>query len=547
MTSTMTLCPACRHEIAAGVKECPACGVIVSRFRPRSSPRPRPALAAASPAIPAPVKAAPSARRLLGIVALGLLGGLVVTALYWQAKIKPRLAAIEGGGRPLRPAENRPGPEVPAELRAASLAGHFDREADLPGDPVGLGWNGREFVLGNRREPWGFLRARREGDRLHVAKVPVIEPTYHQRIGVNAVTWNGSNWIGITTGAWFQAGDQDVFTVHDPETLQVQRWVPAPPLLGGLAWDGTSYWAGTRKHTADAAGEAYLYRFDASFAVLARHAAPGVGCQGLAWDGTNLYWVDVFSDNLHVLDVGGGEPRVVETVSAGLDYLSGVAFDGDDLWVAEYGEKRLHRLSRSTSASWRKTSSPSPAGVVAVEAATDAAAPGPSPSEAEVAELRRALRSDDSFERMRAEHEMRRRGVPVDYASDQDRTPDRSPDGVGVDSWSIEVRGGDLYASWDIFFGSEFFAGHAPAAGNPFSIPVFARYTFTVTGASLPEPVERAWDAQAGANFLRDQHLASGLGPGRHQVSLFIHVQYVKADGTAQILNHSTVSLSVER
>jgi hypothetical protein len=119
---------------------------------------------------------------------------------------------------------------------------------------------------------------------------------------------------------------------------------PAPPQLGCLAWDGSGYWAATRKNTEDEPVPALLYRLSPGFEVLSETPAPAPGCQGMAWDGKNVWLADVFSDLLYVLDVGGAQPAVVRRVDPDLDYLSGVAFYGGGIWVVEYGSNGLARL-----------------------------------------------------------------------------------------------------------------------------------------------------------------------------------------------------------
>ena len=79
---------------------------------------------------------------------------------------------------------------------------------------------GSGFVLGNRDEPWGFLRVDRSGeDRFEVRKVTVTEPTYGQSLAFTGVGFDGRQVVGLTTGAWFQEADEPVFTIHDAATL----------------------------------------------------------------------------------------------------------------------------------------------------------------------------------------------------------------------------------------------------------------------------------------------------------------------------------------
>ena len=79
---------------------------------------------------------------------------------------------------------------------------------------------------------------------------------------------------------------------------------------------------------------------------------PAVGCQGLAWDGQHLWWVDVFTDELIILDTGGLSPKTIHRYETDFKYLSGIVYDGTDIWVAEYGDNRLYRLDRRLLVLW---------------------------------------------------------------------------------------------------------------------------------------------------------------------------------------------------
>ena len=69
----------------------------------------------------------------------------------------------------------------------------------------------------------------------------------------------------------------------------------------------------------------------------------------------------------------------------------------------------------------------------------------------------------------------------------------------------------------------------------------------TVSGDTLPQDIEKEYEADAGTNTRDDELLASGLGPGKYNVSVFIHVQYRKPDGGAMILNDNAGSVHIER
>jgi hypothetical protein len=429
------------------------------------------------------------------------------------------------------------------EVRAIeSTSPEFDLVLEMPGSPGGLASNGREIVVGNRMKPWGAIRVRRDGSHYIAKQVAMIEPRHRQQMSVSTLTWNGKNFVGITTGSWFGKTTDDVFTIHDPETLQVLETKAAPPLLGGLAWDGTSYWASTRKNTVDSEEEAFFYRLDRDFNVIRKTTPPALGCQGLAWDGSRLWFVDVFSDSIYVLDVSGAEPRVVHTQNTPLDYLSGVTWHDDAIWIADYDDNRLRRLGEVTRAAWLGIR----ARPTRALASTLTPAPAGGTSGESIDELRRKLRSESWSERMNAEMKLDQLGAPVDFARDQNNFVDRKPDDTEDIDWSIEVRDNAIWlVASRLWFGHDLFANRTQSP-SMVTVPVFARYTFTTRQPDGSES-EKQFDATAGDNTLLDVRLADATASGEYQVSLFIHVQYVDASGGGRILNNSAGFLEVRK
>lgn len=394
------------------------------------------------------------------------------------------------------------------ELRQAGAGGtDIDLAYALPGSPQGIATNGRELMIANRREPWGAIRLRRtRGGGFTSESLPIIEPRYEQKMQVNTLTWNGTHYAGITTASWFGRQTGDVFTIHDPKTMRVVRHVPAPPLLGCLAWDGTGYWAATRRNTRDAAEPVHLYRLDRDFGVIRKTESPAVGCQGLAWDGAHLWYADVFDDAIYILDVTGEKPRVVHRQFMNLEYLSGLVFFEDEIWLVDYGDDRLRRIRPASRIAWGgTTSSARPVLAAAIPAA-------------------RPPQTSDTY-----------------------KNPffDRDPADAEIIEWSAELRDGSIVASWSFWFGSDLFARNAQSS-SVITIEELARYEITVTAPDGSE-TKKTFDAVSGENTMRDVVLGKAIAPGEYRIGVFIHVQYVTADGQARILNNSGTSLELRR
>lgn len=401
---------------------------------------------------------------------------------------------------------------IPTSNRIRPIAGEgdFDLSFALPGDPMGMGWDGTSFVIGNRTDPWGFLRLRPDGaGGFRVEKIPVREPTYDQTINLDAVAWDGRRFVAYTTASWFQLPEGRVFTFHDPATLGLAGHAPAPPLLGALVWDQTGYWAGSRKNTEAAPEEAWLFRLDENLAEVSRYPPPGPGCQGLAWDGRRLWWADVFTDRIHILEVADGVPSEVSSHAAPFGYLSGIAFDGRSIWVTEYGEKRLHRLSDTAYAEWTGEAPPSAA------PASGAGAPEAS------------ARYENSFD------------------------PETGAEEVDLRRFELEIQGDRLVGSWEIFIGPGLFhtEGEKPAEPGAvtLTIPKFVKLEATVEGKGTGYRREIEIPVVPGTNIRRGEVLAEGLAPGKYSASFFVHAHYVDESGTSRILNASKGYLEVGR
>jgi hypothetical protein len=478
-------CQACTREIPINVERCPHCGTLQSlsgiSIRRQDS--------------------GTSWKRSAILLLCGLVGGGAVIGLVWYYKVKPRL---EGLGV-ITPDSKSLRETVDIEDQTAES---FDKRVTLPTEPMGIAFGRDEYILGNRKDPWGLVRMKPSKDKtsFELNTVPVHESNYKQKVSFNTITWNGQHYVTVTDGAWFNAPSKNVFCKHDPVSLEILSTTEAPDQIGCLAFDGTDYWGATRSNTVDSGEPVFLYRFDSALREISRHDAPGKGCQGLAWDGQFLWFADVFDDSIHVLDISEGSPKGVDRISAQLDYLSGVTFDGRDIWVSEYGNHQIHRLRP---------------------------------------EIRRRIarlsgRTDQSIESVSSVYSEPKLKDTYNAIS-----PEYPEDNTDVHEFSAEISNGILYGSWKIHYGEKLFESNTPSE-SAFSMPTFARYTVTVNGPGGAKLNEIKYDAQPGMNEMSSVQLANASDPGEYDISIFIHVQYVREDGVNQILNNSAPSLSLK-
>ena len=151
-------CQRCVLEIPLDVQRCPHCGTLqsVSGISVRR------------------VDSGSSWKRTLIILLIGLIGGGAVVGGYWYWKVKPRLQGLGV----VAPTSKKIRGSL--EIQEGSV-GDFDRKLTLPVEPLGFAFGKDEFVLGNRKDPWGFVRLEPNEDKstFDLTTVPVLETGEH--------------------------------------------------------------------------------------------------------------------------------------------------------------------------------------------------------------------------------------------------------------------------------------------------------------------------------------------------------------------------------
>jgi hypothetical protein len=563
----MKSCPACNRQVSIEATTCPFCGGIFAKWKERT-PR---ASSPAPGALPLQYRAPSSTSGAAKYVAASILIILMAAGGYLAFRQWKRLTNFIA----VPQSEQSAARAVSVRFNPGS---DFDLTIDLDGDPLGLVCRGNEFLIGNRATPWGFIKCIRDGrDNIDAQKVPVLEAQFNQKLSFSTVAWNGKNYIGYCDGDYFNRPGKWVFTIHDPATLRVVTIIPAPEMLGGLVWDGKGYWAATRRNTADSGEAAFLYRLNEKFEVVGRTEPPAVGCQGLAWDGTHLWFADVFTDKIYLLRINKEKPSLAHTYTTRFDYLSGISFDGESIWIAEYDENRLHRLNPELKKAWAegeykiaRYDQPMPVSKppddpmdeslkeedvdqLLVELREDefktsailAELIRRGAKEQAVETLDRMLKDPDRRVHLRAKFAMKEFGIPAGFDRYLGGISSGSDEAALIEA-TAEIRGHNLLASWRIHFSPELFTSGLEQTDSPIGFPTFARYTITVEGPSLATPLVKKYEARPGENAAAEESLVSGLRPGKYSIKIFIHAQYVTSDGN-KILNRSYPSLQVEK
>lgn len=451
--------------------------------------------------------------RILRIVVIALLiGGLLIGA-YWYFNLHSRFTSTSQEIF----SQDRSKPQT-LKVRQDSEV-DFDLSIDVPGEPLGIASNFSEFILCNRAEPWGFLRLSQPDSKTYQAeKVPIVINTNNQKLTFQTVTYNGQNYVSYLDATYLISGARKIFAVHDPKTLAIVSHYKAPDLIGGLAWDGDGYWAATRLNTQNSSEPAYLYHLDKNFNVISKTEPPGVGCQGLAWDGINLWFVDVFSHQIHVLDVNGDKPQIIYSYKSHFNYLSGIGFDGENIWISEYDNKRLHRLKHELIAQWTGKE----------EESAEDTTPAPQAEPVQLTNQESPQITSDT---------------PTS-ATYKNNTVEVGDEEMAVTKLFAEIRENVLYGSWKIYCGEKLFKNQS-TEGSGESKPNNVKYTVNIEGENLGEPKKIEYIAEAGENIETDVELAKDLPPGKYSVSISMHAQYVNADGQENTINISSPSLDL--
>ncbi|MCP4582452.1 MAG: T9SS type A sorting domain-containing protein [candidate division Zixibacteria bacterium] len=129
------------------------------------------------------------------------------------------------------------------------------------------------------------------------------------------------------------------------DTGDVIHTVPAPVSgCQGLTWDGENLWVSSNHH-------AFHYKVSpVDGAVLATIPAPNDYVEGLAWDGTYLWSVDNDGnggdgDHVYKLDPSTGD--IVESFTSSITWTHGITWDGEYLWFNDFSTHMIYKVDSS--------------------------------------------------------------------------------------------------------------------------------------------------------------------------------------------------------
>lgn len=402
---------------------------------------------------------------------LFLLAAVVFLVIHYLPEIRWYFADVSKESR-----------TVPAE---ATQFTEFDLAIDLKARPAGITWSEKEFVIGNL-ETGTFLRVVKSGNQFTVR---------HQPAGkVVPFTWNGEKLIGFSETGMFEAWKKYYYTIHEGATFNVRARISAPESLGGVAWDGSGYWAATRKQNENERG--FLYRLDTKLKQVNKLVAPSPTCGGLAWDGSQLWFLDDAAKKLYVLNVSGIQAKILDTFDLPLRSAGGVAFDGESIWIADRNAGRLFRLSSDLSARWITPEAPAFLALARAPAASNY-----------------------------AEYSMPKPSTSVD---------------LYISSFSAQVLGNEVYVSWNMQFAPRFLD-----TSNVERRPTFGKITVTADSENLASPITRVFDLKEDRSFSDFVKMFSDAGHGEYRIRALVYLEYRDNVGKTRVLTRAVPPITI--
>lgn len=431
--------------------------------------------------------------------------------------------------------------------------------------PDGMTWNGQQLIFSNRVSPWGIVRITPlDNGQYRKAAIAVVEKDYQQQISLQGITWNGTSYVALTSGSWFQSKHKKVFIELDPVTFQINRVLSAAPEYAQcLAWDGINYWAGTRLHTADQKGRSILYKFDENLKIAAEYDGAGAGCQGMVWDGKYLWWGDVFADTITLYNIFNSiskSPSIAHQYKLTIDQQSGIAFDGTGIWFGDYRNKRLMHLNQDLYFDWLggDFEITDPGQLMLLERLGNYQSGDKSLDELVQPLLNGNIQAGDipgyiyTLRSRYSNDEVRQVLINVRNIVTQDSIislldrelndlvdvgkidyRDSSPvdkNSIKIEYFKGAIEKGNLVVSWKIVAGSEILSGID--ATRPQQIPddydftTFIRYRLTVTDQQSGSVQEYDYDYFGDVEVQEDMLLLEGITPGKYKIDIETEAQY---------------------
>jgi len=462
----------------------------------------------------------------------------------------------------LRPGEMRPAyvsQALQTTVETDLIIPRYEASINLSESLVGLAWNGEGFVSANDHSPFGFVRVFRDSDNATKTEdIPVVEKVTGEKLGFPGVAWNGANYISMLTHRSPLAGRHDYFTVHDPDSFSILKQVDAPPDIGCIAWDGKQYWAGTRIGIDSKATAGFLYLLDKDFKVLSKTEVPMRGCRGLAWDGYRILWADDLANSLHLVDVSSGDPRVIHVYQTSTGILSGVAYDNENLWIADLERKLIRRLDPRLQQQWLIGDYSVKSGLDLAKLNVQASgssveseemsivAPlirGPM-SQAQVDEFVTSTRTQYGYQRTK---ELLNYAIPRIFDQNVQRmvrshynymekyggfsyADDRvlAPEAIQFSYLNVFVENNILYGSWKVVVGKSIVEALDEPVPDNVSNPLHPsiRYTIIIEASNSNEPYKREFEIREGSDAQDNYVLLSELEGGQYVVRATMNAEY---------------------
>ena len=459
----------------------------------------------------------------------------------------------------------------------------FPSLINVDAKPDGLAWDGQNLVFSNRASPWGLVRITPlENGQYRKASIPVVDSDYQQQVSFQGLTWNGSSFVAVTSGDWFQSDFTTAFVELDPSTLQITQILgKAPDFAHCITWDGENYWAGTRFHTVDQAGKPTLYKFDQNLKLTDEFDGAGKGCQGMAWDGKFLWWGDVFSNTVSLYDIYNSKnvsPAIVHQYTTSINHLSGITFDGKDIWLGDYQSLQLKQLNENLYFDWLggryEIKDPGQLQVIdrfsryqngamqidelvkpllegkvkATEIPAYVVTLRPRYSDDEIRQILKTAREKVQLETISSALDLELNKLvnsgEIDYVDDK---PVEN-DSVKIKYFRATIENDHLVADWKVIAGSEILSGidapRPPQIPDDYDFYTFIHYTIKVIDLETGNEQVQEYDLFGSEDIRRGVVLLENIKPGEYQIDIDLKAQYYTINAASNYTGKLEIKLT---
>lgn len=230
-----------------------------------------------------------------------------------------------------------------------------------PKRPVGIAWDGKTIWT---MSDHGFYSHKLDM-YLSVAHEYIPENTgVPVNYGYGSFAWDGEYFL--TTGARYEDINDKLthylirlkYVESDGSSTGIQKLqvieaskLPFDNSVNAITWVDGYLWVATGQNTRTSGEGSFIHKMkqtaEGRWEIVKTFKSPGYRCQGLAWDGKNLWSYDVFTMRFYKHQLNENLSVIAEYIKEGgreLMYFSGLTWDGEYFWAGNYGTDKIYKI-----------------------------------------------------------------------------------------------------------------------------------------------------------------------------------------------------------